>query len=60
MAGGINEPRIHYHKPDWAGLEEVSRNDFSVTFKTRTGTKSVPIRYVKAYEETQRRKNEED
>ena len=48
------EKRIHYSKPPWAGLQEISRNDRMVTFKTATGTRSVPLRAVLDYEKSLR------
>jgi len=46
----LNEPRIFTPKPSWLGLEEIGRDELTVTFRTKTGTKTVMLRDVEAEE----------
>jgi hypothetical protein len=46
----LNEPRIFTNKPRWYGLEELSRTEKEVWFKTRSGRMMVPRKYVDEYE----------
>ena len=47
---GLQEPRIFSPKPSWLGLEEIERDELTVTFRTKTGTKTVMLRDVEQYE----------
>jgi hypothetical protein len=49
MGKTLNEARIHSTKPRWADLEETSRTDSMVTFKTRTGKIIVSVAAVDEY-----------
>lgn len=49
----LNEPRIFTPRPKWLVLEELSRSDAGVWFKTRSGRIMVPLKYVEKYEQEQ-------
>lgn len=50
----LNEPRIYENRPGWAGLPEISRDECSVWFKTRTGRIRASLQAVENYERKQK------
>jgi hypothetical protein len=36
-------------RPSWIGLEEIGRDALTVTFKTKTGTRTVPLADVEKF-----------
>ena len=50
QAGGKGIAPRKSDKPSWVGLEELSRTQFTVTFKTKTGYKMVPLYQVERWE----------
>ena len=46
----LNEPHIFTPKPSWLGLEEIERDELTVTFRTKTGKKIGPLKDVLRYE----------
>ncbi len=48
-AGGKGIAPRKSERPSWIGLEELSRTRFTVTFKTKTGYKMVPLYQVEQY-----------
>jgi len=43
------EPRIFEKRPAWYGLQEISRNETTVKFKTKTGSITALVREVEEY-----------
>lgn len=49
-AGGKGIAPRQSERPSWVGLEEISRTQFTVTFRTKTGYKMIPLYQVERWE----------